>query len=328
VTYSLALFFVAKVAVVDRQPGWCHLISQGDQVAVAQQALKAQFEGQIALLGYDLPQTRLAQDGELPLVLYWKATGPVTENYSVFVHLVRPAVHTWGQDDRLNPGDVPTTRWPADRYVRDGHRLRALPGTPPGEYRIEVGLYELGTGRRLFVLDEDGLPVGQGVVLPQPIRVSRADVSSLANELEARERVEATFGGQVSLLGYSLDPTGDLWLPNFLHLTLFWQAEQASLRDLEVALRLRDAQGVVVAQIEGQPADGHYPTSDWLAGELVRDQHSVWLAQDFRPGRYDVEVSVADVQSRTPLLARGAAADGQGWVFLTQIEVRSHETSD
>ncbi|UCC64353.1 MAG: hypothetical protein JSV36_04660, partial [Anaerolineae bacterium] len=118
------------------------------------------------------------------------------------------------------------------------------------------------------------------------------------------------------------------WLPNFAHLTLFWRAEQASLDDLEIALRLRDAQRVVVAQVGGRPADGYYPTSDWLAGELVRDQHSFWLAEDFRPGRYAVEVSVADVQSGTPLLPRGTGVDGQGWVFLTQIEVRSHEPSD
>jgi len=316
------LFFFAKIAVVDHQADWFRVTSIGDEVAVAQHALKARFEKQIALLGYDLPQMIVAQDGELPLTLYWKAIGPVLKNYSVFVHLVRPAVHTWGQDDRLNPGDVPATRWPADRYVRDVHRLRVLPGTPPGEFQIEVGLYEPDTGRRLFVLDENGAPVGQGVVLPQMVQVTRADAPLPPEEIEMQGRLGVVLEGQISLVGYDLNPAGDLWLPNFAHVTLFWQAERDDLEDLEVAVRLRDAEGVVQAQVKGRPVDGYYPTPQWLAGELVRDQHSFWLAEDFRPGRYAVEVLVSGAQRGEPLSPVKGRVSEDGWIFLTQVEVR------
>jgi hypothetical protein len=317
----VVLFFSAKATVIDRHSTWFRVASTGDKVAVAQHALKAHFEGQIALLGYDLPQTMVAQDGQLPLTLYWKATGPADKNYSVFVHLIRPAEHTWGQDDRLNPGDVPTTRWPADRYVRDAHFLGVLPGTPPGAYQIEVGLYEPDTGHRLFILDEKGIPVRQGVVLPQTIRVTRADVPLQASEIEMKERVEVTFGDQVSLLGYNLEPVGDLWLPNFLHVTLFWQAGRTDQEDLEMAVRLCDETGTVAVQIGGRPVDGHYPAPQWLAGEIVRDQHSFWLAEDFRSGRYSVEVSVSDAQRGEPLSPKGESTE-DGWTFLTQVEVR------
>ena len=316
------LFFFAKVAVVDRQSNWFRVTSVSDEVAVAQHTLKVRFEGQITLLGYDLPQVTVTQDGDLPLTLYWKATGPVLKNYSVFVHLVRPAVHTWGQDDRLNPGDVPARRWPADRYVRDVHRLRALPGTPPGEFQIEVGLYEPDTGRRLFVLDENGVPVGQGVVLPKSIQVTRADAPLPVGEIEMRERVEATFGDQISLIGYDLNPAGDLWLPNYLHLTLFWHADRAGLEDLEIAVRLRDEAGGVQAQVKGRPVDGYHPTPQWLAGELVRDQHSFWLVENFRPGRYAVEVSVSGTQSGEWLFPTRGRVGEDGWILLTQAEVQ------
>jgi hypothetical protein len=318
----VVLFALVKATIIDRQPNWFRAASSGDVVAGAQHALKASFEGHIALLGYDLPQTTLAQDGELPLTLYWKATGPVDKNYSAFVHLIRPAVHTWGQDDRLNPGDVPTTQWPADRYVRDAHRLQALPSTPPGEYQLEVGLYELGTGRRLFVIGEDGAPVGQGVILPPSIQVTRAVAPVPASEVEMQEHTAVTFGDQVSLVGYDMNPAGDLRLPNFLHVTLFWQAERTDLADLEVALRLRDGTGVVQAQVEGQPVDGYHPTPQWLTGELVRDQHSFWLAQDFQPGRYDVEMAVSDVQRGERLFTTGGEVKEDGWMLLTQVEVR------
>lgn len=317
------LFFTAKVAVVDRQSGWFRLDSTGDEVAVAQHHLVTQFEGQVALLGYDLPQTAVAQDGALRLTLYWRAIGSVPENYSVFAHLVRPSEHTWGQDDRLNPGDVPTTRWPVDgRYVRDVHRLAVLPGTPPGVYRLEVGLYELGTGRRLFVLDESGAPVSQGVILPQTVEVVRVEEPPPVGEGQMLARVDATFGGAITLLGYDLNPAGTLWPPNFAHVTLFWRAEQDSLPDLSVAVRLRDEAGRIRAQVGGRPVDGHYPTVDWQAGEVVRDQHSFWLAGDADPGRYAVEVAVTDAQSGESLPPTGDAAQEADWMLLTAIEVR------
>jgi hypothetical protein len=185
-----------------------------------------------------------------------------------------------------------------------------------------VGLYELGTGRRLFSLDGNGVPVGQGVMLSQPIQVRRAEASPLAGEVEMRERVKAAFGGQISLVGYDLNPAGHLWPPNFLHLTLFWQAEGADLEDLQISVRLRDEQGAAAAQIGGRPADGYYPTPDWLAGEFVRDQHSFWLAEDFRPGGYTVEISVSEAQSGAPLIPTRAGTAGDRWLFLTQVEVR------
>ena len=36
------------------------------------------------------------------------------------------------------------------------HEIPVNPGTPPGEYSIEVGMYELETGERLAIFDEDG----------------------------------------------------------------------------------------------------------------------------------------------------------------------------
>jgi len=196
-----------------------------------------------------------------------------------------------------------------------------FPGTPPGAYQIEVGLYEPDTGHRLFILDEKGTPVSQGAVLPQTIRVTRADVLLQASEIEMQERVEVTFGDQVSLLGYNLEPAGDLWLPNFLHVTLFWQAGRTDQEDLEMAVRLRDETGAVAVQIGGRPVDGHYPIPQWLAGETVRDQHSFWLAEDFRSGRYSVEVSVFGAH-REELLSLGGEGTKDGWTFLTQVEMR------
>ncbi|HHX65790.1 MAG TPA: hypothetical protein GX702_12970, partial [Chloroflexi bacterium] len=43
--------------------------------------------------------------------------------------------------------------WLEDEFVRDDYRLSLPDDIAPGAYRIAVGLYDVGTGRRLPVYD-------------------------------------------------------------------------------------------------------------------------------------------------------------------------------
>ena len=224
--------------------------------------------------------------------MYWKATAPAPTNYQVFAHLARPPFVLWGQSDKLNPGDFPTTRWPLDKYVWDDHTLRVLPGTPPGEYAIVVGLYTLGDGRRAPVLDTAGQIVGDSVQLSLPVRVVRASappaIESLNVQLPIRRRE-----GDLLLLGASIEHTR-LPRPNFARLTLFWQALANAPADRVVRARLLDQNGNVASEIVTLPTGGAYPTSAWQTGEIVRDVYAFWLPPDFPPGRYDVRVTLED----------------------------------
>lgn len=168
---SVLFFLVIKIAVID-QCGTCfRYTSPPGQVLGAQYQQLAHLGGHIDLLGYDLPVTEVAAGGTLPVTLYWRATAPVPENYQVFVHVGVPGVEPVGQSDKLNPGDFPTTRWPLDKYVWDDHRVTIKPDTPPGDYRLIVGLYTLGDGRRAPVLDDQGQVTGDAVILTAPVHV-------------------------------------------------------------------------------------------------------------------------------------------------------------
>jgi hypothetical protein len=107
----------------------------------------------------------------LPLTLYWKATALVPYNYQAFAHISAPDGTVWGQSDKLNPGDFPSTRWPLDKYVWDDHKVQIKPDTPPGEYQLSVGLYLLEDGRRAPVFDDAGQIVADHVVLSATIQV-------------------------------------------------------------------------------------------------------------------------------------------------------------
>lgn len=80
--------------------------------------------------------------------LVWRAYAPVAHDYTVFVHLLDAEGQLVANDDGQPLGALfPTSVWEPGEIVSD---IRALPADlPPGDYRVEVGLYRLDTGERL-----------------------------------------------------------------------------------------------------------------------------------------------------------------------------------
>lgn len=150
----LSLIVSLKLGVLDPL-GCLYYRSPSGQALPAQHRVHADFGGKIELIGYDLPDTRVRPGDTLPVVLYWHAITDVEKNYQSFVHLAEPLTVAWAQEDHLNPGGLPTSRWPFDKYVWDEYKIRIPPDTPPGDYRVNVGLYLLSDGSRLQRLDGD-----------------------------------------------------------------------------------------------------------------------------------------------------------------------------
>ena len=228
---------------------------------------------------------------QLPLTLYWRAIAPVPDNLQVFAHLTQPAAHLWGQSDNLNPGSVPTTRWPLDKYVRDEHNLDVLPGTPPGDYRLTVGLYTMADGARVPVSDGAGVALGDTFTLDTSVRVTPSRRPPDASDLSLTDELDFEYTDQITLLGADV-PDRAVELPGFVHLTLFWRAEADRPDEIDVRVQLVDTGGVPVDEILTAPVDGLYPSSSWSAEEVVRDPYSFWLADDFSPGTYKLRVGL------------------------------------
>lgn len=145
---TLALVVCIKLAALDPL-GCLYQDSPPGQALPAQHQVHADFGGKIELLGYDLGQTRLRPGDTLSVVLYWRAIRDVAENYQSFVHVAEPLDVAWAQGDHLNPGGLPTSRWPRDKYVWDEYKIRIPAEMPSGVYRLNVGLYRRSEGDRL-----------------------------------------------------------------------------------------------------------------------------------------------------------------------------------
>ncbi|HUS15888.1 MAG TPA: hypothetical protein VM536_12860, partial [Chloroflexia bacterium] len=104
-----------------------------------------------------------------------------------------------------------------------------------------------------------------------------------------RQAIVAGDPALLQLIGYALGPAAP---GQALAVTLYWQALAAIPQDYTVFVHVFDAQGVPVAQQDGQPLDGRAPTSWWAPGEVFRDVHQVDLPADLPPGSYAVQVGL------------------------------------
>jgi hypothetical protein len=137
-----------------------------------QHPMHAELGGKVRFLGYDLAQTEIKPGECLHLVLYWQAIKRMDTSYKVFTHVLDVEDKIWGQKD--NPpkgGTCPTTLWIEGEVVVDHYEIPLDPQTPPGEYIIEVGMYDEATGKRLPAFDEDGRRLPYDRILLERIQV-------------------------------------------------------------------------------------------------------------------------------------------------------------
>lgn len=160
----LVLALLLRVGPVDTE-GFLYLDSPPGRALPAQNQQQQNFEDKIELLGYDLPRRQVRPGETVSVVLYWRALTPLEENYQSFVHIAEPLHTVWGQEDHLNPGGLPTARWSVGEYVWDEYEIRVRRETPPGDYRVNVGLYRRAEDYRLRLYDEDGQPQGDSLVI-------------------------------------------------------------------------------------------------------------------------------------------------------------------
>jgi hypothetical protein len=114
--------------------------------------VEAQFGGLVNFYGYNLNQTEARPGDELALKYYWWALARDGRDYVVFTHLISPTTgQAIAQFDRLagHNGAKPSSQWEAREWLFDELSLSIPADTPPGEYILQMGLYDSLTGERL-----------------------------------------------------------------------------------------------------------------------------------------------------------------------------------
>ena len=126
------------------------------------------------------------------------------------------------------------------------------------------------------------------------------------------------FGEQVTLLGYETTRS-----ETTLDVTLWWQATTVPQADYTVFVHLFDpATAQNTLQSDAQPRNGAYPTSWWVAGEVISDTVTLPL-NGVPPGTYQLAVGMYDYTvTRLPALtADGEPVPDDRVVLSTEVRV-------
>ena len=119
-------------------------------------SMQVNFGDRVELLGYEMSPRSILPGEAITVTLYWRATAPFTEDYSVFLNALRPTQRISAQDSSKPLRDTFSTKnWPAGQVITDVRVLQFPPTAKPGELDVEVGWF-LPKAGRLNVLAEDG----------------------------------------------------------------------------------------------------------------------------------------------------------------------------
>jgi hypothetical protein len=289
----------------------------GSSVAAAPAfRLSADFGGRLALEGVDLPNAG-AHDGRalvyaapgttIEPVLHWRVAAPADRPYATFLQAVAPdGAGLAGSDRRPGGAFYPPRLWRRGEALADPHRLALPTAAAPGLYELRAGAYDAGDSRRLpAAAGGDSALAGWLVVPPPP-------AAAPPRALEVR------FGPAIVLQGIGLAASfardGASAAP--LAVTLYWSADRPPERAYTLFLHLVDAGGRLVAQQDGEPLAGRYPTWAWQVGATFVDPHTLALGP-LAPGTYRLVAGLYEPASG----ARLTLGDGADLVTLATMEV-------
>lgn len=127
----------------------------------------AKFLVPITLEGYAVPTSTVQRGKALVVVLNWSTATELGKDYIVFAHLVDANGKTVGAtDEPPKRGAAPTSTWKRGLLVVDPMVVAISPDAPIGDnYRLEVGMYDPATMQRLTVLDQNGKPRDDKIVI-------------------------------------------------------------------------------------------------------------------------------------------------------------------
>lgn len=274
------------------------------------QDVSLRFGDRITLTSWEIGGGELRPGEALPLTLNWVASEPVPERYTVFVHLLDNNELICGQrDSEPGGGARVTTSWAPGETIVDRYAVPILLGTPPGEYRIEIGLYNSQTGQRLPIKDGKGESIGDRYLIG-PVVIGRALSTPAVDLLGFEQPSSAVFDGRLRLLGHSVDALGrpsdyvNYGSEDIIQVTLFWQPESALAADYRVEVLFRGQAGEVAAQRLLPMAGGQYPPSQWQPGEVIRDQHRLPLHG--LAGEYTLSIALRPSETQNAVTATGS----------------------
>lgn len=165
---GLSALLLVKFAYIDPQTTWLRCTSTAQRVCGAQATTYAPLDGGPVLRGYTVSDYDLAVGDELRVTVYWQGVEETLPRLHSFVHVrnlspdgplnPRTGDGIWAQQENYAPGGQVTDRYQAGKLYADTFRVRLPEDMPPGEYFLEIGLFNPETMEQLDPVAEQVEP--------------------------------------------------------------------------------------------------------------------------------------------------------------------------
>jgi 4-amino-4-deoxy-L-arabinose transferase-like glycosyltransferase len=250
----------------------------------------AHYGGQLELVDASSFST-VAWPTPLRATLRWRTRALLVPDLRTVVSLRDTTGFEWSRVDRLvlNPVTFPTSAWAPGEWADASYGLPIPAGIPPGDYSIEVGLYNPATGAGRGASGTDSRFLGTQVraanvsILPPPAPPTVEDLQ-IPVQLDSPT-------GQLELLGLA-PPPEQVLSGDFLSLHLFWEVKVWPEADYHAQLTLTDSSGENVFEVI-QPLST-YPTSQWEPGQRFKTHHSVHIPPILPAADYRLTLNLVD----------------------------------
>jgi hypothetical protein len=237
----------------------------------------------LRLVGAELDDHQAHWQAWARLRLWWQASQGLDERLKISARLLEGGGRVIGVVDAEPVGGAyPTTAWQPGETVADAYEIPLLSGTPPGDYRALIVIYDPDTGTE------------QGRIELPPIRLDGNPARPPRRALEASlvETIYARFG-DMDLLGFTPPDAVMSHHPGeTLPVTLLWQAQERPVSDLRLSFWL---EGDIIQPLDpgsNAAVGGGFPTIQWQAGQVVRQWPSLLVPPDTPPGLYQLKMRV------------------------------------
>jgi hypothetical protein len=144
-------------------------------IALPEKALpqNIRFGENIRLVGHTSSANEVSPGQPYCTTLYWQTESAINTNYTVFLHLVDYTGYVHTQRDTVPAlGYYPTTHWQPGEYVGDMHCIQIPEHLSPGDYGLNVGIYDGASGQRLQISGAETVPA------PGALQINQISITS------------------------------------------------------------------------------------------------------------------------------------------------------
>jgi 4-amino-4-deoxy-L-arabinose transferase-like glycosyltransferase len=261
---------------------------------------QAQFGEGMELVGYRVDYAAREPGDIMSVSLFWRCLAEIPVDYTVSVQALDPSFRFYGGTENYpGRGSYPTSLWRPGEIIEDRHSFTVGQDlNVPTFVQLKVDVYRLETGEFLPVTPASQIGGTAAVFGRTPVRAASRDVWRPSE-------VTATFGGSIELAQAGF---GEPAIPgSAVEITLTWRCLAPMGQNYTVFLHLLDADGVALAQSDGPPLAGRYPTNLWSAGEQIVDRRAITLPDGVTPGEYRVALGWYLLETLDRLPAVGAS---------------------